>query len=255
MKKLENKDLSLNMSMIPLGSCTMKLNATTEMIPVTWPEFGTLHPFIPAEQAEGYAELFKGLESALAEITNLPAVSLQPNSGAQGEYSGLMVIRAYQKSIGQEHRDVVIIPASAHGTNPASAVMAGLKVVVVKTMEHGDIDVDDLKAKAEQYKDNLSALMVTYPSTHGVFETKIKEVCEIIHSNGGQVYMDGANPRNAQVGLTSPGYMAQMFATLICIKLFAYRMAAADPEWDPLLLPNIWHLFLPGHVRTQNRRR
>lgn len=194
------------MSMIPLGSCTMKLNATTEMIPVTWPEFGTLHPFIPLDQAEGYTELFKGLEDALAKITGFPAVSLQPNSGAQGEYSGLMVIREFHKSNNQSHRNIVLIPASAHGTNPASAVMAGMKVVVVKTMEHGDIDVDDLKAKAEQHKDNLLVLMVTYPSTHGVFETRIKEICEITHANGGQVYMDGAN-LNAQVGLTSPGYI------------------------------------------------
>lgn len=247
MKKLENKDLSLNMSMIPLGSCTMKLNATTEMIPVTWPEFGTLHPFIPVEQAEGYAELFKGLESALAEITDLPAVSLQPNSGAQGEYSGLMVIRAYQKSIGQGHRDVVIIPASAHGTNPASAVMAGLKVVVVKTMEHGDIDVDDLKAKAEQHKDNLSALMVTYPSTHGVFETRIMEICEIIHANGGQVYMDGAN-LNAQVGLTSPGYIGADVCHINLHKTFCIPHGGGGPGMGPIAVAKHLAPFLPGHV-------
>lgn len=247
MKKLENKDLSLNMSMIPLGSCTMKLNATTEMIPVTWPEFGTLHPFIPVEQAEGYAELFKGLESALAEITDLPAVSLQPNSGAQGEYSGLMVIRAYQKSIGQGHRDVVIIPASAHGTNPASAVMAGLKVVVVKTMEHGDIDVDDLKAKAEQHKENLSALMVTYPSTHGVFETRIMEICEIIHDNGGQVYMDGAN-LNAQVGLTSPGYIGADVCHINLHKTFCIPHGGGGPGMGPIAVAKHLAPFLPGHV-------
>ncbi len=247
MKKLENKDLSLNMSMIPLGSCTMKLNATTEMIPVTWPEFGTLHPFIPMEQAEGYSELFKGLESALAEITGLPAVSLQPNSGAQGEYSGLMVIRAYQKSIGQGHRNVVIIPASAHGTNPASAVMAGLKVVVVKTMEHGDIDVDDLKTNAEQYKDNLSALMVTYPSTHGVFETKIREVCEITHANGGQVYMDGAN-LNAQVGLTSPGYIGADVCHINLHKTFCIPHGGGGPGMGPIAVAKHLAPFLPGHV-------
>lgn len=247
MKKLENKDLSLNMSMIPLGSCTMKLNATTEMIPVTWPEFGTLHPFIPVEQAEGYSELFKGLESALAEITDLPAVSLQPNSGAQGEYSGLMVIRAYQKSIGQGHRDVVIIPASAHGTNPASAVMAGLKVVVVKTMEHGDIDVDDLKAKAEQHKENLSALMVTYPSTHGVFETRIMEICEIIHDNGGQVYMDGAN-LNAQVGLTSPGYIGADVCHINLHKTFCIPHGGGGPGMGPIAVAKHLAPFLPGHV-------
>lgn len=246
MKKLENKDLSLNMSMIPLGSCTMKLNATTEMIPVTWPEFGTLHPFIPLDQAEGYTELFKGLEDALAKITGFPAVSLQPNSGAQGEYSGLMVIREYHKSNNQAHRNIVLIPASAHGTNPASAVMAGMKVVVVKTMEHGDIDVDDLKAKAEQYKDNLSALMVTYPSTHGVFETRIKEICEIVHANGGQVYMDGAN-LNAQVGLTSPGYIGADVCHINLHKTFCIPHGGGGPGMGPIAVASHLAPFLPGH--------
>ncbi len=246
MKKLENKDLSLNMSMIPLGSCTMKLNATTEMIPVTWPEFGTLHPFIPLDQAEGYTELFNGLEDALAKITGLPAVSLQPNSGAQGEYSGLMVIREYHKSNNQAHRNIVLIPASAHGTNPASAVMAGMKVVVVKTMEHGDIDVDDLKAKAEQYKDNLSALMVTYPSTHGVFETRIKEICEIVHANGGQVYMDGAN-LNAQVGLTSPGYIGADVCHINLHKTFCIPHGGGGPGMGPIAVALHLAPFLPGH--------
>jgi len=247
MKKLENKDLSLNMSMIPLGSCTMKLNATSEMIPVTWAEFGALHPFIPVEQAEGYTEVFKGLESALAEITDLHAVSLQPNSGAQGEYAGLMVIREYHRSRNEAHRNVVIIPASAHGTNPASAVMAGMKVVVVKTMEHGDIDVDDLKAKAEQHKDNLSALMVTYPSTHGVFETKIKEICEIIHANGGQVYMDGAN-LNAQVGLTSPGYIGADVCHINLHKTFCIPHGGGGPGMGPIAVAKHLAPFLPGHV-------
>ncbi|MBN8585043.1 MAG: aminomethyl-transferring glycine dehydrogenase [Ignavibacteria bacterium] len=247
MKKLENKDLSLNMSMIPLGSCTMKLNATTEMIPVTWPEFGTLHPFAPVEQAKGYSEIFKGLEDALAKITDLPAVSLQPNSGAQGEYTGLMVIREYHKAGGNAHRNVVIIPASAHGTNPASAVMAGMKVVVVKTMEHGDIDVDDLKAKAEQHKDNLSALMVTYPSTHGVFETKIKEICDIIHQNGGQVYMDGAN-LNAQVGLTSPGFIGADVCHINLHKTFCIPHGGGGPGMGPIAVASHLAPFLPGHV-------
>lgn len=246
MKKLENKDLSLNMSMIPLGSCTMKLNATTEMIPVTWAEFGTLHPFIPQDQAEGYAELFTGLEDALAKITDLPAVSLQPNSGAQGEYSGLMVIREYHKSRGESHRNVVIIPASAHGTNPASAVMAGMKVVVVKTMEHGDIDVDDLRVKAEQNKDNLAALMVTYPSTHGVFEEKIIEICEIIHNNGGQVYMDGAN-LNAQVGLTSPGTIGADVCHINLHKTFCIPHGGGGPGMGPIAVAKHLAPFLPGH--------
>lgn len=246
MKKLENKDLSLNMSMIPLGSCTMKLNATTEMIPVTWAEFGTLHPFIPQDQAEGYAELFTGLEDALAKITDLPAVSLQPNSGAQGEYSGLMVIREYHKSRGESHRNVVIIPASAHGTNPASAVMAGMKVVVVKTMEHGDIDVEDLRVKAEQNKDNLAALMVTYPSTHGVFEEKIIEICGIIHNNGGQVYMDGAN-LNAQVGLTSPGSIGADVCHINLHKTFCIPHGGGGPGMGPIAVAKHLAPFLPGH--------
>lgn len=246
MKKLENKDLSLNMSMIPLGSCTMKLNSTTEMIPVTWAEFGSLHPFIPQNQAEGYAELFKGLEDALSKITDLHAVSLQPNSGAQGEYSGLMVIREYHKSRGDTHRKVVIIPASAHGTNPASAVMAGMKVVVVKTMEHGDIDVDDLRAKAEQYKDNLAALMVTYPSTHGVFEERIIEICDIIHKNGGQVYMDGAN-LNAQVGLTSPGTIGADVCHINLHKTFCIPHGGGGPGMGPIAVAGHLAPFLPGH--------
>lgn len=246
MKKLENKDLSLNASMIPLGSCTMKLNATTEMIPVTWPEFGALHPFIPVEQAEGYAEIFKGLEDQLKVITGFDAVSLQPNSGAQGEYAGLMVIREYHKSRGESHRNVVLIPASAHGTNPASAVMAGMKVVVIKTMEHGDIDVDDLKAKAELYKNDLSALMVTYPSTHGVFEERIIEICDIIHANGGQVYMDGAN-LNAQVGLTSPGLIGADVCHINLHKTFCIPHGGGGPGMGPIAVAKHLAPFLPGH--------
>ncbi|MEQ9565891.1 MAG: aminotransferase class V-fold PLP-dependent enzyme, partial [Pseudomonadales bacterium] len=190
--------------MISLGSCTMKLNATTEMIPVTWPEVSNLHPFAPIEQTSGYQAMFKNLENWLCEITGFEAVSLQPNSGAQGEYTGLAVIAAYHASRNESHRNVALIPSSAHGTNPASAVMAGMKVVIVKCDDHGNIDVDDLKSKAEANSKNLAALMVTYPSTHGVFEEAITEICEIIHQHGGQVYMDGAN-MTAQVGLTSPG--------------------------------------------------
>jgi glycine dehydrogenase len=246
MKKLENKDLSLNVSMIPLGSCTMKLNATSEMIPVTWPEFGALHPFIPVEQAAGYMEIFKGLEDALAKITGFPAVSLQPNSGAQGEYAGLMVIREYHKSNGQGHRNVVLIPASAHGTNPASAVMAGMKVVVTKTSDGGDIDISDLKAKAQLHKDNLAALMVTYPSTHGVFEEGIKEICDIIHQNGGQVYMDGAN-LNAQVGLTSPAIIGADVCHINLHKTFCIPHGGGGPGMGPIAVAKHLAPFLPGH--------
>jgi glycine dehydrogenase len=201
-KKLESKDLSLVHSMIALGSCTMKLNATAEMIPVTWPEFGQIHPFAPIDQTEGYQELFTNLRTWLTEITGFADTSLQPNSGAQGEYAGLMVIRAYHLNRGEGHRNVALIPTSAHGTNPASAVMAGMKVVLVNCDDKGNIDVEDLKARAEEHAGELSCLMVTYPSTHGVFEEAIQEICATIHSYGGQVYMDGAN-MNAQVGVTS----------------------------------------------------
>ncbi|MEJ2546121.1 MAG: hypothetical protein P8Y99_18815, partial [Calditrichaceae bacterium] len=203
-KKLENRDLSLTASMIPLGSCTMKLNPATAMYPVSWPEFASIHPFVPMDQVIGYHEIIDELEESLAKVTGLAATSLQPNSGAQGEYTGLMVIRAYHKSRGQDQRNVVLIPSSAHGTNPASAVMAGSEVVIIKCDEHGNIDIPDLKEKAELHKDRLSSIMVTYPSTHGVFEEGIIDICKIIHDNGGQVYMDGAN-MNAQVGLTNPG--------------------------------------------------
>ena len=204
LKRLENKDLSLVHSMIPLGSCTMKLNAASELIPLSNPLFANLHPFVPVDQAAGYQEIIAELDKDLSEITGFAKVSLQPNSGAQGEYAGLMVIRAYHENNGDSNRNVCLIPASAHGTNPASAVMAGMKVVVTKCDENGNIDLDDLQSKAEKHADELAALMVTYPSTHGVYETAIKEVTSIIHRYGGQVYMDGAN-MNAQVGLTNPG--------------------------------------------------
>lgn len=244
--RLEKKDLSLTGSMIPLGSCTMKLNAATEMMPITWPEFGFIHPFAPANQAEGYHEVFKGLEKQLEIITGLPAVSLQPNSGAQGEFTGLSVIRAYHNSRGDKHRDVVLIPASAHGTNPASAVMAGMKVIVVKCKDNGDIDIDDLKLNAEKYKDNLSSLMVTYPSTHGVFEEDIKEMCEIIHKNGGQVYMDGAN-LNAQVGLTTPALMGADVCHINLHKTFSIPHGGGGPGMGPIAVAKHLAPFLPGH--------
>jgi len=245
-KKLENKDLALNRSMIPLGSCTMKLNAATEMIPVTWAEFGNLHPFIPEHQAEGYIYIIRLLERGLAKITGLDAVSLQPNSGAQGEFSGLMVIREYHKSRSEGHRNVVLIPASAHGTNPASAVMAGMKVVIVKTHDTGDIDVDDLCAKAIQYKDSLAALMVTYPSTHGVFEESIVQICDVIHENGGQVYMDGAN-LNAQVGLTNPGVIGADVCHINLHKTFCIPHGGGGPGMGPIAVAKHLAPFLPGH--------
>ncbi|MEP0862785.1 MAG: aminomethyl-transferring glycine dehydrogenase [Ignavibacterium sp.] len=245
-KRLENKDLSLVHSMIPLGSCTMKLNAATEMLGVTMPEFSELHPFIPEEQALGYKELFNELEKDLAEITGFEAVSLQPNSGAQGEYSGLSVIRAYLEDIGQGHRNVTLIPSSAHGTNPASAVMAGMKVVVVNCDAHGNIDVDDLRKKAEANKDNLAALMVTYPSTHGVFEESIKEICEIIHQYGGQVYMDGAN-LNAQVGLTTPAFIGADVCHINLHKTFCIPHGGGGPGMGPIAVAKHLVPFLPGH--------
>lgn len=246
-KKLENKDLSMVHSMISLGSCTMKLNATAEMIPVTWPELGNIHPFAPADQAQGYAELTKNLETWLAEITGFTGVSLQPNSGAQGEYAGLMVIRAYHASRGDHHRNVSLIPASAHGTNPASAVMAAMDVVIVKSDEEGKIDVADLKAKAEQYKDKLSCLMVTYPSTHGVFEESIIEICETIHKHGGLVYMDGAN-MNAQVGLTSPANIGADVCHLNLHKTFCIPHGGGGPGMGPICVNDKLKPFLPGHA-------
>ncbi len=246
-KHLENKDLSLTHSMIALGSCTMKLNATTEMIPVTWAEFGALHPFAPLDQTQGYQRIFKELENALCEITGFADVSLQPNAGAQGEYAGLLTIRAYHRSRGQAHRDIALIPSSAHGTNPASAVMAGMNVVVVGVDERGNINMDDLRAKAEQHKDNLAALMVTYPSTHGVFESTIKEICDLVHSYGGQVYMDGAN-MNAQVGLTSPAMIGADVCHLNLHKTFCIPHGGGGPGMGPICVAAHLAPFLPGHA-------
>jgi glycine dehydrogenase len=246
MKRLENKDLSLAHSMIPLGSCTMKLNATTEMAALTWDEFAHIHPFVPEDQAEGYLEIFKELEKDLSEITGFDAVSLQPNSGAQGEYTGLMVIRAYQKDKGESNRNVVLIPSSAHGTNPASAVMAGMKVVVVKCDDHGNIDVDDLRSKAEANKENLSALMITYPSTHGVFEEGVTEICKIIHDCGGQVYMDGAN-LNAQLGLTNPAIIGADVCHLNLHKTFCIPHGGGGPGAGPIAVNKHLTPYLPGH--------
>ncbi|RAU84450.1 aminomethyl-transferring glycine dehydrogenase [Pontibacter arcticus] len=247
MKHLENKDISLAHSMIALGSCTMKLNATAEMIPVTWPEIGALHPFAPADQTKGYQQLFTELESWLCEITGFDGVSLQPNSGAQGEYAGLLVIRAYHESRGDHHRNVALIPSSAHGTNPASAVMAGMEVVIVKCDERGNIDVADLRAKAEKYKEKLSCLMVTYPSTHGVYEESIIEICQIIHNNGGRVYMDGAN-MNAQVGLTSPANIGADVCHLNLHKTFCIPHGGGGPGVGPIGVVADLVPFLPGHA-------
>jgi len=251
MHALESKDLALNVSMIPLGSCTMKLNATTEMLPITWPEFAKMHPFAPPEQAQGYHEIFKELEQWLSDITGFSAVSLQPNAGAQGEYAGLLVIRAYNEGRGQGHRDVCLIPSSAHGTNPASAIMAGMQVVVVPCDEKGNIDVNDLKMKAEQYRDQLAAFMVTYPSTHGVFEEAIKDICNIIHSNGGQVYMDGAN-LNAQVGLCRPGELGADVCHLNLHKTFCIPHGGGGPGMGPIAVAKHLAPYLPSHpvVRT-----
>jgi glycine dehydrogenase len=245
-KRLENKDLSLVHSMIALGSCTMKLNATAEMIPVTWPEFGQMHPFAPIDQTAGYQELFANLRSWLSEITGFADTSLQPNSGAQGEYAGMMVIRAYHQSRGDFHRNVVLIPTSAHGTNPASAVMAGMKVVLVSCDERGNIDLTDLKSKAEANSNELSALMVTYPSTHGVFEEAIQEICQIIHENGGQVYMDGAN-MNAQVGLTNPGRIGADVCHLNLHKTFCIPHGGGGPGMGPICVASHLTPFLPGN--------
>ncbi|MDH5476462.1 MAG: aminomethyl-transferring glycine dehydrogenase [Cyclobacteriaceae bacterium] len=245
-KRLENKDLSLVHSMISLGSCTMKLNATTEMTPVTWPEFATIHPFVPLDQAQGYQQLFTELEAWLTEITGFAATSLQPNSGAQGEYAGLMVIKAYHESRGEGHRNVTLIPSSAHGTNPASAIMAGQKVIIVQCDEKGNIDVNDLRSKSEENAENLAALMVTYPSTHGVFEENIKEICDIIHQFGGQVYMDGAN-MNAQVGLTSPGNIGADVCHLNLHKTFCIPHGGGGPGVGPIGVAKQLKPFLPGN--------
>jgi glycine cleavage system P protein (glycine dehydrogenase) len=249
MQRLQERDLSLVTSMIPLGSCTMKLNGSSEMIPVTWPEFGRLHPFAPAEQTQGYAELFRQLESSLAEITGLAAVSLQPNAGSQGEYAGLLTIRAYHASRGQAGRTACLIPVSAHGTNPASAVMAGFQVVAVECDDRGNIDVADLRKKAEAHRADLGALMVTYPSTHGVFEESIREVCAAVHECGGQVYMDGAN-MNAQVGLTSPGVIGADVCHLNLHKTFCIPHGGGGPGMGPIAVAAHLAPFLPGHPVT-----
>jgi glycine dehydrogenase len=245
-KKLENKDLSLVHSMISLGSCTMKLNAATEMDPITWPEFANIHPFTPVDQTEGYQLIFKELAKDLSDITGFDQVSLQPNSGAQGEYSGLMVIRAFHQANGDLDRNICLIPTSAHGTNPASAVMAGMDVVLVKCDESGNIDLTDLENKAKDHSNNLAALMITYPSTHGVFEESIKEITSIIHRNGGQVYMDGAN-MNAQVGLTSPGLIGADVCHLNLHKTFAIPHGGGGPGMGPIGVAKHLTPFLPGN--------
>jgi glycine dehydrogenase len=246
MRRLEGRDLSLNTSMIPLGSCTMKLNAVAEMMAVSWPEFGRVHPFAPVEQARGYRRIVTDLERWLAEITALPAVSLQPNSGAQGEYTGLLVIRAFHRDRGEGHRDVCLIPSSAHGTNPASAVMAGMEVQVVKCDQDGNIDLADLKAKAETHSERLAAVMITYPSTHGVFEEHIREVCQVIHDHGGQVYLDGAN-LNAQVGLCRPGEYGADVIHINLHKTFAIPHGGGGPGMGPICAAEHLAPFLPGH--------
>ena len=246
MRKLESRDLSLVHSMIPLGSCTMKLNAAAEMYPVTWPELGGLHPFVPRAQAEGYTEMFVQLERDLAEITGFAATSLQPNAGSQGEYAGLLVIHAYHESRGDTHRDVCLIPQSAHGTNPASAVMAGMRVVVVKTDDDGNIDIADLETKAKEHAQGLAALMVTYPSTHGVFEESIRRVCEIVHAHGGQVYLDGAN-MNAMVGVARPGDIGADVCHLNLHKTFCIPHGGGGPGMGPICVAKHLAPFLPGH--------
>ena len=246
LKRLENKDLSLAHSMISLGSCTMKLNATTEMLPVTWPELSNIHPFVPEEQVRGYQKIISDLEDWLSEITGFTATSLQPNSGAQGEFSGLMVIRAYHESKGQGHRNVTLIPSSAHGTNPASAVMAGTRVIIVNCDESGNIDLGDLADKAEKHKEELFALMVTYPSTHGVFEEKIIEICALIHKYGGQVYMDGAN-MNAQVGLTNPAIIGADVCHLNLHKTFCIPHGGGGPGIGPICVASHLKQYLPGN--------
>jgi glycine dehydrogenase len=254
LKFLESRDLSLTNSMISLGSCTMKLNAATELIPVSWPEFSKMHPFAPTNQWAGYHQIFTELESWLSNITGFAATSLQPNSGAQGEYAGLLAIRAYHEDRNDQHRNIILIPISAHGTNPASAVMAGFKVVVTKCDEAGNIDVADLRANAEKYKDNLAGLMVTYPSTHGVFEESIIEICDLIHDNGGLVYMDGAN-MNAQVGLTAPGFIGADVCHLNLHKTFAIPHGGGGPGMGPICVNEKLAPFLPGHVSINKGNR
>jgi glycine dehydrogenase len=243
--RLEARDLALNTSMIPLGSCTMKLNATSEMLPVSWPEFGRMHPYAPREQSSGYQLLLRQLETWLAEITGLPAVSLQPNAGSQGEYAGLLAIRRYHQSRDEAERNICLIPVSAHGTNAASAVIAGMRCVAVQCDERGNIDLDDLRARAEEHRERLSALMITYPSTHGVFEEAVQDICRVVHENGGQVYMDGAN-LNAQVGLTSPAEIGGDVCHLNLHKTFAIPHGGGGPGMGPIVAAEHLRPFLPG---------
>ena len=245
-KSLENKDLSLTHSMIALGSCTMKLNAAVQLYPVSWKAFGSIHPFVPKDQVQGYQDIIAELEDMLCKITGFTACSLQPNSGAQGELSGLLVIRKYHEDRNEAHRNIALIPASAHGTNPASAVMAGMKVVVVATDKYGNISAEDLEAKAIEHKDNLAALMITYPSTHGVFEENIQWVCETIHQHGGLVYMDGAN-MNAQVGYTSPGFIGADVCHLNLHKTFAIPHGGGGPGMGPICCNDKLKDYLPNH--------
>ena len=252
MRRLADRDLALDRAMIPLGSCTMKLNAAAEMMPITWPEFSNIHPFAPVEQAEGYTELVTDLSAKLCEITGYDAMSMQPNSGAQGEYAGLMTIAAYHRARDEEHRDICLIPVSAHGTNPASAQMAGMKVVVVKSAENGDIDLEDFRAKAEAAGDKLAACMITYPSTHGVFEETVREVCEITHAHGGQVYLDGAN-LNAMVGLAKPGEIGSDVSHLNLHKTFCIPHGGGGPGMGPIGVKAHLAPFLPGHPATGGR--
>jgi glycine dehydrogenase len=245
-KSLENKDLALNRSMISLGSCTMKLNAASQMLPLSWNRWGNIHPFAPINQAEGYTYILKKLEKQLAEITGFDSVSLQPNSGAQGEFAGLMVIRAFHANNNDKHRNICLIPSSAHGTNPASAVMAGMKVIVIKSTDNGNIDIEDLTNKTIEHKDNLAALMITYPSTHGVFESDIKKITNTIHENGGLVYMDGAN-MNAQVGLTSPMAIGADVCHLNLHKTFAIPHGGGGPGVGPICVAKHLTPFLPGN--------
>jgi len=248
-RRLSDRDLALDRSMIPLGSCTMKLNATAEMLPITWPEFSEIHPFVPMDQAEGYSHMIADLSQKLCTITGYDALSMQPNSGAQGEYAGLLTIRAYHIANGDAHRDICLIPTSAHGTNPASAQMAGMKVVVVKVSDNGDIDMDDFRAKAGQYAANLSCCMITYPSTHGVFEENVREVCQIVHENGGQVYMDGAN-MNAMVGLARPGDIGSDVSHLNLHKTFCIPHGGGGPGMGPIGVKAHLAPYLPGHPET-----
>ncbi|WP_431322326.1 aminomethyl-transferring glycine dehydrogenase [Rhizobium sp. YTU87027] len=251
-RRLSDRDLALDRAMIPLGSCTMKLNATAEMLPITWPEFSDIHPYVPADQALGYREMIDDLTEKLCAVTGYDAFSMQPNSGAQGEYAGLLTIRNYHIANGNGHRDVCLIPTSAHGTNPASAQMAGMKVVVVKVRENGDIDMDDFRAKAEQYAENLSCCMITYPSTHGVFEETVKEICDLVHSKGGQVYLDGAN-MNAMVGLSRPGDIGSDVSHLNLHKTFCIPHGGGGPGMGPIGVKSHLAPYLPGHPETDGR--